>query len=126
MRLSEKGGLQWLVGWMGRVASVVVASGFLLLLAGEVFTPHSGPPTVWREWAGIVLLAVACLVPIGGWWWPRVAGLVSLASLAGFLVVIWAVDTLPVAAVVAIPGTLLLGDSLTRPTRVFPEFPDPR
>ena len=42
------------VRWTARVAALVVAGGFLLLLAGEIFTPHSGPPRTFASGSALL------------------------------------------------------------------------
>lgn len=84
-------GMRWwllVLKWLARVAGVVVAGGFLMLMIGEVLTPHSGAPTHWKEWLGIVLITVACLAPLLAWKWEMEAAVLSLASLAAWVTIV--------------------------------------
>jgi hypothetical protein len=97
------------LGWAARITGLLVAGGFLFLAGAELLAPHSGPPALWREWAGIGLLAAACLSLIPAWRWETAGAAVSLAALAGFFACLgFDADAVGVVAVVALPGVLFL------------------
>jgi len=75
------------IHWAARCAALLVAGTFLLLLAGELLNPHSGPPTEFREWAGMVLLIAAIIGMLAAWKWELPGALLSLLTLAAFTVV---------------------------------------
>lgn len=95
--------------WTARLSALLVAGMYLLLLAGEIFTPHSGPPSGWREWTGIALMAVAVLAPLLAWKWELPGALLSLAALAAFVAVVH-FRNYGVLWVMAMPGVLFLLD----------------
>ena len=99
--------------WLARVSSLLLAAAFLAFAAGEILFPHSGPPSRFIEWLGIALLASAALVPLLGWRWDLPAALVSLASLAAFVVVV-RFDNPVIIVIVAAPGVLYLAAWLGR------------
>ena len=95
--------------WAPRFASLLLGGGFLLLLAGEIVTPHSAPPASTREWTGIVLCSVACLAPLACWRWPAQGAAVSLAALSAFAAVV-NFSRYDVLLVMAVPALLFLLD----------------
>lgn len=99
--------------WLARVSALVIAGGFLLMVAGEMLSPHSRPPSHLREWAGILLLALTCAGMLLAWRWELPGALVSLASLAAFTAVI-TFRRHTVHIVLALPGLLFLADWLLR------------
>lgn len=102
--------------WLARAAGVMVAGGFLLLMLGEMTSPHSGPPTHWKEWLGIVLITVACLAPLLAWKWELEAALLSLAALAAWVPIVnFRMDRAGgTLAVMAVPACLFLLDWAVR------------
>ena len=102
-----------IVRWLARLSALLVASGFFLLVAGEIFTPHSGPPTHFTEWFGIGLLSIAVVGMLLAWTWERPGALLSLACLACWVVAIRTRNYAPIA-VLAVPGLLFLADWLLR------------
>src|SRR5260370_41013984 len=70
--------------WLARLSALVIAGGFLLIVAGEMLSPHSSPPSHLREWVGILLLASTCVGMLLAWRWELPGALLSLASLAAF------------------------------------------
>ena len=103
--------------WLARGTSLLLAAIFLAFAAGEILFPHSGPPTRLVEWLGIALLAAAALVPLLGWRWELPAAIVSLASLAVFVVVVRFGNPL-IIAIVATPGLLYIAGWLGRRRRI--------
>ncbi len=80
-----------------------------LLVTGEFTNPHFGPPTLFREWAGIVLLVASISGMLVDWNWELAGALISLLS----LVVFSAMIKLPrpdVLMALALPGVLYLFD----------------
>jgi hypothetical protein len=74
--------------WGARIASLGLACLFGLMILGEFTSPHSGPPSQPIEWAGIALLAATCLGALLAWKWELAGGVLSLASLALFMILI--------------------------------------
>lgn len=101
------------IHWAARCAALLVTGTFLLLLAGEFINPHSGPPTDWREWAGIGLLIAAILGMLAAWKWELPGALLSLLTLAAFVAVV-RMHRYDVVGFAAIPGILYLSDWLLR------------
>jgi hypothetical protein len=101
------------VRWVARLSAVLVAGGFLFLVAGEMLSPHSGPPTHLREFAGIGLLAFAMAGMLLAWKWELPGALLSLGALATFVAVV-RLNRYGVIAVIAIPGVLFLADWILR------------
>jgi hypothetical protein len=99
--------------WAARLSALLVAGAFFLLVAGEILTPHSGPPTHFTEWLGIGLLMVAVAGMLLAWVWELPGALLSLACLACWVAVIRTSKYGPIA-VLAVPGLLFLGDWLLR------------
>jgi len=105
------------VRWLARGVALLVAGTYLLLVSGEILSAHSGPPAQLREWAGMVLLACAMAALLLAWKWELPGALLSLATLAAFLVVarMHRSDT---AMLAAAPGVLFLVDWILR--RIHP------
>jgi hypothetical protein len=101
------------IHWAARCAALLVTGAFLLFLAGEFINPHSGPPTQFREWAGIVLLIAAIIGMLAAWKWELPGALLSLLTLAAFIPVV-GMHRYDVVVFAAIPGILYLGDWLLR------------
>lgn len=99
--------------WAARCAALLIAGMYLLILAGEVFSPHSGPPTQFREWAGIALLSSSVLAMVLAWKWELPGALWSLAALAIFVQVVH-MRNYTVILLAAIPGFLYLADWILR------------
>ncbi|HME00008.1 MAG TPA: hypothetical protein VKM93_22095 [Terriglobia bacterium] len=103
-----------LTRWTARVAALLVAGTYVMFVLGEFFPhPHSGPPTRFREWAGIALLTLTIIAMLVAWKWELAGALVSLAALAAFVVLV-RMRNYEVVAVVAIPGLLFAADWVLR------------
>lgn len=105
--------------WTARAVGLVVAIAYLTIVTGHVLEPHARPPTLLREWIGIALLSIACLTVFVAWRWELLGGLLSLAALGAFVLVVRLQQPL-VIAVIAIPGMLYLVDWLLRRARDQP------
>jgi hypothetical protein len=101
--------------WLPRLATLVIAGGFLAIAVGEVLHPHSGPPTRFVEWLGIALCATGCLAPLLAFKWELGGALISLAALAGFAGVIH-FRSYSIVALMSVPALLFLADWLLRRT----------
>ena len=99
--------------WIARLSALLVTGGFLLILAGELFSPHSGSGPDLRAWAGIVLLATTCVGMIVAWKWELPGAALSLLSLGAFTLLI-TFNRYTVHLVLATPGILFLADWLLR------------
>ncbi len=93
--------------WAPRLASLILAGGYLMLVAGEVIHPHATAPSTWREWTGIALCSIACLAPLACWRWPLPGAALSLAALAAFAAVV-RFSRYDVLFVLAVPALLFL------------------
>ena len=103
-----------LTRWAARIAALLVAGTYVMFVVGEFLPhPHSGPPTSFREWAGIVLLTSVVVAMMAAWKWELAGALVSLAALAVFVPMV-RMRNYEVVAVVAIPGVLFVGDWVLR------------
>lgn len=104
--------------WLARVAGMIVAGGFLFMMLGEILTPHSGAPSHWREWLGLVLITIACLSPLLAWKWEMEAAVLSLAALAAWVTIVqFRLDRgAKVVAVMAVPACLFLLDWAVKKT----------
>jgi hypothetical protein len=101
--------------WAPRLASLLLAGGYLLLVAGEISTPHGAPPAHWREWLGIALCSVACLAPLACWRWQAEGAAVSLSALGAFAAIV-RFSRYDVLLVIAMPALLFLMDWVMRRT----------
>jgi hypothetical protein len=95
--------------WTARCSGLAVAAAYIALVASHVLAPHSAGPTTVEEWVGIALLSTACLALLVAWRWELLGGVLSLAALAAFAVVIqpphpW------ILGLVVLPGVLYLAD----------------
>jgi hypothetical protein len=99
--------------WLARLSGVVVAGGYVLLLAGEILSPHSGPPSTFFEWGGLGLLTATCAGLLIAWHWELLGAILSLAGLFSFT---WLVgmNRYGVVAALALPGVLFTADWLLR------------
>jgi hypothetical protein len=98
-----------IVRWSARLAALLVVGAFVFLLAGEIFNPHSGSPTRFREWAGIGLLLAVIVGMLMAWRWELLGALLSLVALAAFIPVVRMHQYEPII-VIAVPGVLFLSD----------------
>ncbi len=101
--------------WLPRLATLVIAGGFLAIAAREFVNPHSGPPARFIEWLGIALCATACLSPLLALKWELEGALLSLAALAAFTVLIH-FRNYSIVALMSVPALLYLADLLLKRT----------
>ena len=99
--------------WIARLSALLIAGGFLMIAAGDLFSPHVGSGPGPREWAGIALLAATCAGMLLAWRWELPGAGLSLLSLAGFTALI-TFNRHTVHLVLATPGILFLLDWLLR------------
>jgi hypothetical protein len=99
--------------WAARATALLLAGTLLLLLSGEIFSPHSGPPTHFREFAGFGLMAAWLAGMFVAWRWELPGALLSLGALAAFGPVV-RMRGYGVIAVAAVPGILFLADWAAR------------
>jgi len=104
--------------WLARLSGVVIAGGYVLLLAGEFLHPHSGPPSTLFEWGGLALLTATCAGMIIAWHWELQGAILSLTCLVAFT---WLVgmNRYGVVAALAVPGVLFTADWLLRKLRTM-------
>lgn len=98
--------------WSARIAGLAIAGLYFMLMAGEIVSPHSGPPSTPAEWAGIVLASASCVAMLAAWRWELPGAVVSLAALILFVAVIRfrSFQDYDVVALAALPGVLYLMD----------------
>lgn len=101
------------IRWAARCAALLVAGAFLVLLSGEMLNPHSGPPSSFRDWAGIVLIFCSVAGMLLAWKWEFAGATVSLATLAAFFFVV-RFSRYDIVAMAAVPGILFVGDWAVR------------
>jgi hypothetical protein len=98
-----------LLRWAARLAALGLACMYTLMIVGEFASPHSGPPTHLVEWAGIGLLTLTCAGALLAWKWELAGAILSLGSLAAFLVLL-RIRADIVVLVAATPAVLFLAD----------------
>jgi hypothetical protein len=74
----------FILRWFARLSGLLVGGAFFLLLFAEITNPHSGPPSNFLEWFGIVLMIVACAAMLTAWRWELSSALFSLVAIATF------------------------------------------
>ena len=99
--------------WAPRLASLLVAGGYLAIAIAELMHPHSGPPQGWREWSGIILMSIASLAPLAAWRWRIPAACVSLSALLLFTLVVH-MNRYDPLIVMAMPALLFIADGALR------------
>jgi hypothetical protein len=104
------------IRWAARSAALVVAGGFFLLVWGEIASPHSGPPTQLREYAGIALLTIAIFGALSAWKWELPGALLSLVTLTLWTYLVH-MHRWGVVVVIAVPGVLFVADWFLRRER---------
>ena len=97
--------------WIARLAALLIAGGYLLLVAGDFLSPHSGNGPDFRAWIGIILLTATCAGMLLAWRWELPGAALSLAALVAFTMLI-RFNRYTVHVVLAIPGILFLTDWL--------------
>src|SRR5581483_6732618 len=97
------------IRWMARSSAILLAGTLLVFAIGEIVTPHSGPPTLIREWIGLALTGFWLIGMLLGLRWELLGGLISLCSLIAFVCVI-NVSGYGVIFIAAIPAMLFLLD----------------
>ena len=104
--------------WLARLSGLIVAGGYVVVLFGEVLTPHSGRPPNVLEFGGQVLLTAACIGMLIAWKWELPGAVLSLACLLAFTLLI-RMNRHTVIAVLAMPGILFTADWLLRRLRTL-------
>src|SRR5437868_3289303 len=99
--------------WLARLAGLVVAGGFVLILVAEFTQPHSAPPSTLTEWSGIILLTAASAGMLLAWRWELPGAVVSVAAIVTYALLI-RTGRPGVLFVFAMPGILFLADWLWR------------
>jgi hypothetical protein len=106
-------GFLTILRWIARLSALFIGGAYVLMLAGEILTPHSGPPSTLIEWTGIVLITATCLGMLLAWRWELPGAALSLVSLIAFALLI-RMGPHTVLYVLAVPGTLFLADAILR------------
>ena len=99
-----------------RIAKIwsVVSVGFVvLMLAGELISPHAPPPSAFRDVVGLFLFPFGvCIGTILAWRWEGLGGGITLGSLLGFYAALRIMDGRfprgPFFVLTAAPGILYL------------------
>ena len=105
------------IRWTARLWSIPSILFIAVMLAGEVFSPHSPPPSSVRDLTGFALFPFGvCLGIALAWRWELLGGCISVASFLGFYSLLYLIDGRipkgPYFALVAVPGFLFLFASL--------------
>lgn len=88
--------------------------GFVvLMLAGELISPHAPPPSAFRDVVGLLLFPFGvCIGTILAWRWEGLGGGITLGSLLGFYAALRIMDGRfprgPFFVLTAAPGILYL------------------
>ena len=102
-----------IVRWTARGTGLLVAAGFLSVIAGEPI--GSLRVAEVREWVGMALLVVVVAGILLAWKWEFPSALISLFALGAFVAVVH-LQNYGVLAIAAIPNILFLLDwQLRRP-----------
>jgi len=110
--------LEPVLRWTARVSALVIAGAYAFLMIGEMATPHSGSPSTFLEWTGIVLLTVAAFALPFGWRWQLSSGVISISALALQAALIRGSNTYyRVLLLMALPGMLYCLDWFLRRPR---------
>ena len=99
-----------------RIAKIWSILSLILITAiivGEIVSPHSLPPSSFRDIIGLVLFPFGvCLGMLLAWRWEGLGGIISVACFFGFYSALWLFDRRlprgPYFALVAAPGLLFL------------------
>ena len=107
--------------WAPRLASLLVAGAYMSILGAELLSPAGTPGKAtlqgWRDYAGILLMTVTVLAPLGSWKWPIPGALLSLSSLGTFAIIV-RIHRLDTLIVMAMPALLFIAHWATsRPRR---------
>lgn len=101
------------IRWIARVWSIASIGFVLLMVVGEVLSPHAPLSATIRDWAGLFFFPFGtCLGLILAWRWEGLGGAIASGSLIGFYLIMWMMDGRwpggPYFALVAAPGILFL------------------
>jgi len=101
------------IRWIARIWSIASVGFILLMLAGEILSPHAPPPTALRDLLGLFFFPLGtCLGMILAWRWEGLGGAITVGSLLAFYVMSYIVDGRfprgPYFLLVAAPGFLFL------------------
>jgi len=97
--------------WSARGSALFLTGIFLLILSGEIATPHAAARATPLEYLGMLLILLAVMGMMMAWR-EELAG--ALLSLIALLVFGLTVDWLGVLLVAMIPGVLYLADWAVR------------
>jgi len=97
--------------WGARLAALVVAGGFVLLIFGEFIQPHS--PSGILASTAIPLLTLTCTGMLLAWRWELPGAVMSLGALVAFMLMV-RMGHHGVLFVLAAPGILFLADWMAR------------
>ena len=98
------------VHWFARGVTAIVAALFLFVVAGEVFSPHSRPPSGFVEWIEITFLFAVVVGMLAAWKWELAGAVFSLGALAWWLLAVRFRGPITVVLVLSAPGLLYLSD----------------
>lgn len=87
----EKG--RTVIRWIARVWSVASIGFILLILAGELFSPHAPPPTALRDLLGLFFFPFGtCVGMVLAWRWEGLGGAITVGSLLAFYATLYIAD----------------------------------
>lgn len=99
------------VHWAARSVALLVAILFLVLLVGEIVTPHSSrPPAGFEEWFGIALLLLVITGMLLASKWELPGALLSLGALIAWVLLVRISRYPDIVVLLAAPSVLFLGD----------------
>ncbi len=101
-----------IVLWVARVWSLINLGFVILIMGGELLTPHAPPPTSARDIISMAFFLGMCLGLVIAWRWEAIGGVITLAGLAAFYITLYLADGRlprgPYFVLVAAPGILFL------------------
>ncbi len=101
------------IRWIARVWSLFSIGFVLLILVGELVSPHAALPSSLRDIVGMFFFPFGvCVGLVLAWKWEALGGLIALGSLVAFYFTLYIFDGRfprgPFFALVAAPGALFL------------------
>ena len=101
------------IRWIARAWSVLSIGFVLLILVGELVSPHAALPSSLRDIVGMLFFPFGvCVGLILAWKREGLGGTIALGSLAAFYITLYIADSRlprgPYFALVAAPGALFL------------------
>ncbi|MBL8212750.1 MAG: hypothetical protein JNK87_18700 [Bryobacterales bacterium] len=99
--------LPTLLRWAARGTALLLTGIFLLILSGEIATPHAGARATPLEYLGMLFILLAVMGMMLAWREELAGAILSLAAILAFGLTI---DWIGALVVAMIPGVLYLAD----------------